>query len=173
MKLIAALLLCALACLPAQDPKPPPPKPPAGAAPLPQVPDVPMTAIERKDLWQRYAAPSPIAGTYRLIAAARGNQIVHGGVRGYLMVGERYLSIQIQDETARPGKPAIQASVRQYTLTGTRLQTTSCLGVRVPPGDDPVLDGEGLVEVRDVLLTATTLRVVQGSGDYLEFERVD
>lgn len=171
MKLLAPAFAFALVCLSSQDP--PHPKPPEGAKPLPQIPDVPMTAIERKDLWQRFTAPSPIAGTYRLRSAARDNQVVREGVRGYLMVGERYLSIQIHDETRGSGKPSIQASVREYTLVGSRLQTTSCLGVRVPPGDSPVLDGDALVEVRTIEVTTTTLRVLQGPGDYLEFERID
>lgn len=176
----AAVLLFALA---SQDQKPPPspppapqdrtPQPPPGAQPLPQIPDVPMTPLERKDLWQRFTKPSPLTGTYRLIAAARGNQVVRHNLRGYLMVSERYLAIQIHDETTRPGKPAIQASVREYSLVGARLQTTGRLGVRIPAGEDPVLEGEGLVEMREILLTTTTLRVLQGPGDYLEFERVD
>ena len=179
VKLVFASVAFVLFCVARQDPAPVPkpqdktPQPPAGAKPLPQIPDVPMSAIERKDLWQRFTSPSPIAGFYRLRAAARGDQPVRAGLAGYLMVGERYLALQIHDETARLGKPAIQASVREYTLMGTRLQTTSRLGVRVLPGDNPVLEGDGLVEMRSIELTATTLRVVQGPGDYLEFERVD
>lgn len=173
MKLLVTMFACALLCPSSQD-QPPAPRSPADAKPLPQVPDVPMSEIERKDLWQRFVAPSPIAGFYRLRAAARGGREVReGGVQGYLVVGQRHLAIHIHDHTPHPGKPAIQASVREYTLAESRLQTTSRLGVRVPPGDDPVLEGQGLVEVRDLVVTATTLRVVQGEGDYLEFERIE
>jgi hypothetical protein len=172
MKLAAALLVFALLCLPGQDP-PPLPRPPEGAQPLPQVPDVPMSAIERKDLWQRFATPSPIAGFYRLRGATRGGRPQLGGIEGYLFVGQRHLSLHLHDHTAHPGKPALQASVREYTLAGSRLQMTCRLGARIPPGDDPILEGDGLVEVRDILITATTLRVLQGEGDWLDFERIE
>jgi len=173
MKSMAALVLL-LAALSVQDPPPPrPPQPPAGAAPLPQVPDVPMTPVQRQDLWQRFVPPSPLAGTYRLKAAGAGGVVATTSVKGWLTIGQRYLSFHIQDETGHPGKPTIQASVREYQLSGAQLQTTCKLGVRIPSGEDPVLEAEGMVESRLVQLTATTLRIVQPTGEYLEFERVE
>lgn len=171
MKFVATALVLVLLALQVQDP--PPPVPPTGAGPLPQVPDVPMTPVQRKDLWQRFAAPSPLAGFYRLKAASGGGVQATTSVKGWMTIGQRYLSIHIQDETGSRGKPAIQASVREYVLNGTQLRTTCRLGVRIPPGGDPVLEAEGLVETRVVQLTTTTLRIAQVSGDYLEFERVE
>lgn len=173
MKFVVAslALACVLAVRQGQDP--PPPKAPEGAAPLPQVPDVAMTPVQRKDLWQRFVPPSPLAGTYQLKAAARGGQLATSSVQGWMMVSQRFLSIHIQDETGQPGKPSIQASVREYEYAGTQLTTTSRLGVRIASGENPVLEAPGLVETRLIQLTSTTLRVVQGGGDYLEFERVD
>lgn len=167
---LAAIPLLLLLVLQGQDP--PPPKPPEGAPPLPQVPDVPMTPVQRKDLWQRFTTPSPIAGTYRLVSAVRGGQKANG-VLGWMMVGERYLSIHLQDGGERPGQPSIQTSVRRYELRGMQLTTTSLLGARVPSGQAPALEAEGLVEIRTIQRTHTTLRVLQAEGDYLEFARVE
>lgn len=173
MRSFATLALLGLFALQTQDPPPKPPQPPPGAAPLPQVPDVPLSAVERKDLWQRFTPPSPIAGVYRLRAATRGGQAVRGGLQGYLLVGEKHLAIHLQDGTSNPGKPALQSSVREYTLVGSRLQMVCKLGVRLDSGGDPVLEGDGLVEVRAIDITANFLRVVQGVGSSLEFERVE
>jgi len=173
MRLAAVAALAFLGAL-AQDPaRRRPPQPPPDAPALPQVSDRPMTEIERKDLWQQFVTPSPIAGFYRLRAVVRGGAPVPAGVRGYLVVGQRHLAVHLHDESASPGRPAVQASVRGYVLAGSRLQMTSELGVRLLPGEAPVLEGQGLVEIRDVVITATTLRVVQSPGDYLEFERIE
>ncbi|MEZ5966389.1 MAG: hypothetical protein R3F56_21315 [Planctomycetota bacterium] len=171
MRLAFASLLLVVVLAQTQDP--PPPQPPQGAAPLPQVPDVPMTPVQRKDLWQRFAPPSPIAGSYRLKAASSGGRIATTSIRGFLTIGQRHLTIQIQDETGTPGKPSIQSSVREYELRGQQLRTTARFGVRVPSGGTPVLEAEGLVEMRLVALTSTSLKILQPSGDYLEFERVE
>lgn len=173
MRTVVTFALLGLLALHKQDQPPKPPSPPVGAAPLPPVPELPLTAVERKDLWQKFNAPSPIAGVYRLRSASRSGLGVIGGLQGYLFATDRYLMLHIQDGSVRPGKPAIHSSVREYVLVDGRLQMTCKLGVRMESGGDPVLESDGLQEVRAIEVAANVLRVVQGAGSSLEFERIE
>jgi hypothetical protein len=148
------------------------PKPPAGAAPLPPIAEPPSALVDRSDLIQRFAS-SELNGTYRLVATYRDGVQVRSQQRGYMMIGYRYLSFHLQAD-ADGGMPAmLQSGFRAFRVEGDRLVTTTLLGLRGSFGDRPQVDTEGISEVRTLSLTATTLRISQSAGDYLEFERID
>ncbi len=172
--LVLVALPFALSLTSPQDPaKPLPPQPPPGAAPLPLVEDPPLTPQERTDLWQRFMPASPLAGMYRLRLAVRDGRQVTDGMKGYLAVGQRHLSLHLVDTNVNPRRPMLQASFREYKLIGNRLQTTSLVGMRTKVDGDIALDGDGLVELRDVLVFGSSLRVMQSPNDYLDFARIE
>ena len=172
MKLFIVALPFVLFWTPIQDPGKPPQAPP-GAPPLPVIQDPMLTPQERTDLWQRFVPASPIAGMYRLRMAMRDGRQIVDGMKGYLTVGERHLSLHLVDENVNPRRPMLQSSFREYRLVGSRLQMTSLVGMRTKADGDVVLDGAGLVELRDVLVLGNTLRVLQSANDYLDFERIE
>lgn len=147
------------------------PQPPPGAEPLPPVPDPPRTAVERRDLLQRFTAPSPLEGYYALRVFTNGISAV-AGATGYLAMGRRFLSLHLQAPRAG-GPPAIQSGFREYRVEGNQLVMTTLLGMQNQRDGDIVLERRGALKSVAFVLTGTRLRLDLGNGRVLEFERIE
>jgi hypothetical protein len=171
-----ASLLLLLPLSIAQDPVPPSrPTPPPGAEQtvLPPVPDPPLSAIERRDLNQRFAPSTGLEGIYELRAVVRPGMPRVAGVRGYLFVGRRLLALYIHADGDDPKRPHLQTGVRRYQVAGSRLKMSTLVGHRNNDDGDILLEPPEWAEDRQFLLVGTVLRVFQDPTSYMEFVRVE
>ncbi len=150
------------------------PTPPTGQdKPLPPVLEPARTAVERRDLMQRFKRRHVIEGFYRLTAMATSNGGFVGGVEGYLFLGQRHMSMQLRAPSATPGQANIQATVRTYRIAGNQLVMSSLLGHRNKRSGDIGLDKPGEVIKRRFQLVGAALRIHLGQSEYLEFKRLE
>lgn len=174
-RLVLTVMLCSLLSLSLlpQDPEHPrPPAPPPDAAPLVPVQQAPRTAVERKDLLQRFDEPSPLEGFYHLVEFDLDASGSPSPAEGYLAVGRDYLSIHLI--APQPGKPpAFQSAFRRYRISGETLVTTSMLGVRNEPSGKVLVEGKGLSAVRRFELVGTRLTLFGDDDRKMVFERIE
>lgn len=170
MSALVAVVLASAAIV--QDPIRPV-QPPLGADPLPLVPDPPMTAVERRDLVRPFLPPTGYEGFYRLSAIVGNGRVVTEGVAGYLAIGREHLSLHVIQAGPPELAPLVQSGFRRYRVEKGELVTTALAGV------DNFVDGKlrfdpfGLTERRQLVRTATALRVVQRPGEWMEFQRIE
>ena len=160
---------------PAQDRAVKLPQPPQDKAtpPLPPVLDPARSPVERRDLLQRFTTPHPIEGFYRL-----RHMVVAGGAtvassRGYLVLGQRHLAIQLYAPGPEPELANISAAVRSYKVVGDKLEMTSLLGHRNKDNGDIGFEPLGRVTQLEFLLAGSILRLHLAQDEYLEFERIE
>ena len=158
-----------------QDPESRRPRPPQGAAsrPLRPVQEPMRTAVERRDLLQKFKGPSPLEGFYRLVSVHGPRGKAKGRYVGYLAIGRSHMSLQIRGPGETPRIPAIQASFRRYRLRGDRIYMNNLLGHRNLPDGNVELERTGHKDVRRYQLLGTTLRIYQSDTRYMEFLRVE
>ncbi|MBK8980638.1 MAG: hypothetical protein IPM29_32445 [Planctomycetes bacterium] len=159
-----------------QDPPllgpPVPALPPADARPLPPVPDLPLSAVDRRDLIQRFLPPTPVEGFWELRRmVVRGHDVEP--VRGYAWFGQRHMTLDIVQGSPTGGEPLVQAGVRRYRLDGELLSTTALIGHDNHAGDELRFDAPGLVEQRRAVVAGPALRIERDEQTWLEFFRIE
>jgi hypothetical protein len=147
------------------------PQPPAGAPALPPVRDLPRTAVERRDLLQRFAPESPLEGFYRLVSFGVADSAPVGSA-GYLAIGRAHLSVHLLAPSS-DGPPVMQSAFRSYRVSEGRLFMTTLLGVRSDEDGELVVDPLGAVRVVPYTLLGTLLRLDLGANRVLEFQRIE
>ena len=141
--------------------------------PLPPVLDPARSPIERHDLLQRFTAPHPIEGFYRLRHMVVAGGATVPGSRGYLVVGQRHLSIQLYAPGAEPELANITAAFRSFEVVGETLEMTSLLGHRNKDNGDIGFEQLGTSTQLEFLLAGAILRLHLAQDEYLEFERIE
>lgn len=150
------------------------PAPPAGQdKPLPPVLDPARSAVERRDLLQRFQKRHVIEGIYRLSAMVGPNGGLVRGSRGYLFIGQRHMSLQLFAPSLNLGQSNIQAAVRTFRIVGNQLITSAVLGHRNMPNGDIALAKDGQIVEHRYELVGSTLRLYRSAREYLEFKRVE
>lgn len=118
-------------------------------------------------------APSPIAGMWQLRNVVGQKLGVAPAFRGYLAVGEHYLSLHLVGPGVEPKIPFFQSGFRTYRLERDRLITTTLIGVANRENGDVVIEDNQVEEVRSWERTGSTLRIKKGVGEYLEFTKLE
>ncbi len=149
------------------------PKAPADAEPLPPILDPGVAPVMRADLLTAFAPPTGYEGFYRLVAVNLGGRVVREGLRGYLAVGRRHLALQIVQVGDPGAPPMIQSGFRTYRIEDGNLVTNSLIGFDNLQRNALRFEPLGFEEVRGLLRTPTSLRVVQDPGSYMEFVRIE
>ena len=141
--------------------------------PLPPVLDVARSAVDRRDLLQRFKPSHAIEGFYRLseMVGAGGRRVTGG--RGYLFLGRRHMTMQLFAPSETPGQANIQAAVRTFRIVGNQLITSAVLGHRNMPNGDIALTKAGEVVEHRFELVGASLRLYRSAREYLEFQRVE
>jgi len=141
--------------------------------PLPPVLDVARSAVERRDLLQRFKPRHPVEGFYRLsgMVGPDGHQVK--GSRGYLFIGRRHMTLQLFAPSATPGQANIQSAVRTFRIVGNQLITSAVLGHRNLPNGDIALTKAGQIVEHRYELVGASLRLYRSAREYLEFQRVE
>ena len=140
---------------------------------MPPVLEPERTAVERRDLLQRFHGRSPIEGFYRLKRIVRPGGVVVQGSRGYLVVGNRHLSLQLYAPGRSPGQANIQAVFRSFRISGDKLLMSTLLGHRNKDNGDISFEPVGRETQHRFVLIGALLRVYYRIDDYLEFERIE
>ena len=167
-------LLCVL-LLPGQDPASRP-TPPQGADSRPALPPVTepfRSAVERKDLIQRFQPPSPIAGFWELRKISAPSLTMPEGFKGYLVIGDRHMSLHLIGPGVKPEIPFFQSGFRRYRVVGDQIWSTSLLGVTNKENGEVLVDSAPIEERRTFLLAGSQLRISKPTGEYLEFVRIE
>lgn len=172
MRMLAFIVLFGL--LP-QDPvkKVEPARPPEVRETLPPVQEPFRSAVERKDLLQRFTDPTPLEGLFQLEryhVPGRGDWL---GSTGYLFFGRQHMHLYVQMPTGADKPPQMQASVRRYSLRGQQLLMTSLAGHKGGGGGKLKMERAGSTESRRVDLAGITLRLTKADGSYMEFVRIE
>ena len=175
MQSVAAVVVFALlstgVLLPQDKPKKLP-TPPPDANPLPKVLEPARSPVERRDLLQQFHKRHPLEGFYRLKAmVGRGSRQVAGS-RGYLVVGQRHLSLHLYSP-AGPREANIQAAFRKFRIVGNKLVMNTLLGHRNKSNGDIALEPISYQIDHRFLLTGAVLRLYLAQDEYLEFERIE
>jgi hypothetical protein len=164
-------IVSALALVPQDKPKQLP-RPPQDARPLPKVLEPARSPAERRDLVQVFRKRHPIEGFYRLRSmVVRGNRHVKGS-RGYLVVGQRHLSMHLY-APATNRRANIQAVVRRYRIVANQLVMNGLLGHRNKSNGDIALEPTSFAAEHRFLLSGAVLRIHRAADEYLEFERIE
>ena len=95
------------------------------------------------------------------------------GSRGYLVVGQRHLSIQLYAPGAEPELANITAAFRSFEVVGETLEMTSLLGHRNKDNGDIGFEQLGTSTQLEFLLAGAILRLHLAQDEYLEFERIE
>lgn len=172
MRILAFIVLLGLL---AQDPvkKTERARPPEDRKTLPPIQEPFRSAVERKDLLQRFVSPTPLEGLFKLERyhiPGRGDWI---GSTGYLFFGRQHMHLYVQMPGAAGKPPSVQASVRRYSLRGQQLLMTSLAGHSGGGGGKLTMEKVGRTESRQVVLAGTLLRLTKADGSYMEFLRVE
>jgi hypothetical protein len=172
---VAAFAFAAGLALAPQDPQPSRPQPPPDYAgrPLPPIQEPFRTAVERRDLMQRFAEPSPLAGIWELTQMSRVGQAYVPNVKGWLFVGRRHLSIYLSAQTDDPQVPHLQARVCSYRIAGHQLQLTVLGGHANDHRGDIVIEPLQGHFSRRFELAGAQLRVWQDDKAFIDFKRID
>ncbi len=167
-------VVCLFLIVPDQDPtKVSRPTAPESRSTLPPVEEPYRTSVDRRDLMQQFDTPHPLQGIYELRSIVRPGRAQIPGTKGYLMIGRRFLSLNVRGQDPNARIPHLQATFRRYTILDDRLQMSTVIGHRNEPGGDIVVEEEGLTEVRRFSLMGSVLRIFQGTGSYMEFVRIE
>lgn len=172
--LIVAFLSLASAFV-AQDPQPAPKPaaPPPDAAPLVPVEEPRVRPALRDDLLQRDDAPDPLEGTWRLKTRVREGAVASQPGEGWMFVGRRYLTIQLQGPGRSQEFPMLRAGVRRWQRQGGALQMTVVVGHFNDDSGDIKVEAPGSTETRRFEMVGPLLRIHQGSNSWLDFVRVE
>lgn len=170
----AAAICLLLLGLPTQDPASRPStaasRPSSGRAALPPIE---AAAIERRDLIQRFSPPSPIAGFWELRLVVGPDPALAGMFRGYLVVGDRHLSLHIIGPTHAQSVPFFQTGFRRYRIDGDRLVMTTLMGVSNKENGDVVIENPAAEEIRTFERVGAVLRIRKASAEYMDFVRIE
>jgi hypothetical protein len=129
--------------------------------------------IERRDLHQQFRPKHAIEGAYELREVVRANVRGPRGVRGYLWIGNRHLSLHLYAPGDHPGQANFQAVFRRYRIEGDQLLMSTLLGHRNEVDGDVALERIGHVTQHRFTLLGTRLRIESSSVDSLEFVRIE
>jgi len=94
------------------------------------------------------------------------------GSRGYLVVGQRHLSLHLY-APAGIGSANIQAAFRKFRIVGNKLIMNTLIGHRNKSNGDIALEPISFQTEHRFLLTGAVLRLYLGNDEYLEFERIE
>ena len=165
---IAGLLMCGF-LLPQGGDKTP--RPPQDPTPLPAVRAPEPTAVERRDLLQRFGKPSPLEGFYELQAFTRpGMPSLQS--RGYLCIGRHHLSIHLEG-SVNGEITALQSAFREYRIVDDRLMMSTLVGFGADPDHTVTVDPPGLVLECSFQKLGTKLLLELVDGTQLEFLRIE
>ena len=149
------------------------PKPPKGQDPLPPILEPARDAVERRDLIQRFRGRHPLEGFYRVKRMIRSGSVSVANTKGYLVIGQGYLSMQIYAPSDLPYKVNIQSFFRRIRVRGDKIEMTSLVGHRNKPNGDIVLEKAGEKSSLRYVILGGVLRLYRGVDEYIEFERVE
>lgn len=158
-----------------QDPRPErPPAPPPDAAPLPVVEEPWVAPVLRQDLPGRFTPPDPAEGVWRLRARSVAGQPQPAG-QGLLVIGRQHLQVHCQAPGAAPDVPLLRAGTYRWRRVDNLggVQLTTLFGHFNQADGDVVLLPAGAVQRRRLMLLDGAIRIEQGPGDWLEFERAE
>lgn len=169
------LLLIALFGVSFQDPmrKSRPAQAPEARQDLPPVQEPFRSAVERKDLLQRFTDASPLEGMFRLERYNLPGRGEMAGSSGYLFFGRQHMQLYLQLPQRGNAKPLVQASVRRYALRGQQLMMTSLEGHVVGSEGELSMENARSTESRRIDLAGTKLRLSKADGSFMEFTRVE
>ena len=139
---------------------------------LPPVVEPMRSAVERRDLLQRFKGRKRIEGFYRLKQMTVRGQAIHASI-GYLVIGSRHLSMHLYAPSSVAKVANVQAVFRKYKIEGQDLVMTTLVGHRNQVGGDIVLEPIGHTTRRRFSLAGSVLRIHSGDQDHLEFERIE
>ncbi|MCB9888096.1 MAG: hypothetical protein H6836_00880 [Planctomycetes bacterium] len=154
------------------SPSLPAPPPDRQGTPLPPVLDPPRSAVERRDLLQRFKPRNPIEGFYRVRSMTDGSGGPVAGARGYLVVGRDHLSMHLMAPTSDPKRAVLQSVVRRYRILGDKLVMSSLVGHRSLRNGDIALEKPGTVIERRFQLVGAVLRLFRGNG-HVDLVRIE
>lgn len=151
------------------------PAPPQDKKPrrLPPVLQPMRSRIERRDLLQQFRSRHRIEGTYRLkrmVSVRIGT--VKGG-RGYLVIGQRHMSMHLYAPGSATDQANIQAVFRKYRIVGDQMIMNTLLGHRNKDNGDIALEPISYVTKHRFELMGAVLRLYRSQDEFLEFERIE
>jgi hypothetical protein len=153
--------------------RPKPPQDLATRAPLPPIDEPIASPLERRDLMQRYRAPTPLEGLYELRSIQRPG--VGGAVsaKGYLAIGARHLVLHVHVVESSPLRPFLQSGARTYRIVGNQLQMTTIVGHHNDADGNIHIERTGSTESRTFTLQGPILRIHHGASAWYEFLRIE
>lgn len=140
---------------------------------LPPVLQPIRSRVERRDLLQKFRSRHRIEGTYRLKSMVSTNTRPVKGGRGYLVIGQRHLSMHLYAPGSSPDQANIQAVFRKFRIVGDKLVMHTLLGHRNKSNGDIGLEPVGHMAQHRFELTGAVLRIYRAKDEYLEFERIE
>jgi hypothetical protein len=149
------------------------PLPPPGAEPLMPVLEPVRSAVERRDLLQRFAGRHRLSGFYRLKSMVQSGGAIVLNSRGYLFIGQRHMTLQLYAPASHASRVHIQSAVRTFTVADDQLIMRTLVGHRNQDNGDITLDKPGEIVQHKVTLIGSALRMYAGVDSYIEFERIE
>jgi hypothetical protein len=144
-----------------------------GPSSRPALPPIEAAAIDRRDLIQRFTPPSPLAGFWELRLVVGPEPALAGLFRGYLVIGDRHLSLHIIGPTHEQRVPFLQSGFRRYRIDGDRLVMTALMGISNKENGDVVIENTATEEVRTFERVGAVLRIRKASAEYMDFVRIE
>jgi hypothetical protein len=181
MKAAVVGCLLTLSVLPVTSSQDPPakntdlPAPPQDkkARKLPPVLEPLRSRIERRDLLQQFRTRHRIEGIYRLKRMVSPGAATVKGSRGYLVIGQRHMSMHLYAPGDSEGEANIQAVFRRYRIVGDQLIMNTLLGHRNKDNGDIGFEPISYVTRHRFVLTGASLRLYRAKDQFLEFERIE
>ena len=151
------------------------PAPPNGKkdTKLPPVLEPARSPIERRDLLQRFQGRHALAGMYRLKQMVVGGGTLVRGSLGYLVIGQRHMSLHLYAPSGSRGLANIQAVFRRFRIVGDTLVMSTLLGHRNKANGDIALEPIGHATQHRFARVGAMLRIYLTNRNYLEFERIE